>query len=100
MNGTQVEDTLRRQNVRFQKGQERSALAAAVDQGLLRMEQRGSAKLYYPAQPPQTSPDLPMGSLGNLPTPPLYGGGEVPGEKGARPPRAHQPELLTEGDAA
>jgi hypothetical protein len=100
MNGTQVEDTLRRQKVQFQKGQERSALAAAVEQGLLRMEQRGSAKLYYPAQPPQTSPDFPRGSLGNLPTSPLYGEGEVPGEKGTRPPRGHQGELLTEGDAA
>jgi hypothetical protein len=79
-NGSQVGDTLRRQQVAFRKGDENKALAAAVNDGLLRMEPgpRG-AKLYYPNDIPRRPPTSPAGVLTTSPGPLLYGG---PGEGG------------------
>jgi hypothetical protein len=79
-NGSQVGDTLRRQKVAFRKGDENKALAAAVNDGLLRMEPgpRG-AKLYYPNDIPRRPPTSPAGVLTTSPGPLLYGG---PGEGG------------------
>jgi len=70
INGSEVEQTLRLNGIKFQRGQERKALAALVEEGQLVVE-RGdkNAKLYSPPSVSPTSPTSPMGSLGTHPNP-------------------------------
>lgn len=80
LNGSQIEDTLRRQGVGAQKGEGRKALAAAVAAGLLHVQNgsRGS-KLYYPTDLPRRTPTYPTGAGATYPDPPSKEGGYVSG---------------------
>ncbi len=77
-NGTRFEEHLRDQGITFQRGDERRALRAAIDRGLLEWQPgKGTARNYHPTgslpDPPQT---LPMGDLEDPPQPlPIQGEG-------------------------
>lgn len=87
VNGTQVEETIRRQGVKFQKGTERKALAAACERGLIHTKPgTRNAKHYYPGKPPRTSPSPPAGEAATLPSSPLYGGAGSQGHLGVELP--------------
>lgn len=74
-NGTDVEKQLKAAGVPAQKGDGRSALAAAVERGLLRQEpgSRG-AKHYYVADVPRPTPTYPDGARLTYPDPTYIGG--------------------------
>lgn len=92
-NGTHFEKHLRAQDVTFQRGDERKALRAAVEKGLLVMEPgKGNAKNYFPTgtlpEIPQASP---VGRVESYPNPTLIGGVTTGNPTNQQPPQPGEP---------
>jgi hypothetical protein len=89
VNGSVVEKKLREDRVVFQRGDERKALAAAVERGLLDMQRdKGTAKNYRPpGRLPKLPQPLPTGRPQSLPNPSLLRGEGLTGDQPPEPPQ-------------
>jgi hypothetical protein len=90
VNGSGIEKQLRNNRVVFQRGDERKALAAAVERGLLDVQPgKGTAKNYHtPGRLPKLPQDLPAGRPQSLPNPSLLRGEGLTGDHPPEPTQA------------
>jgi hypothetical protein len=93
VSGGQIERELRAAGIKFQKGEERQALAALAGAGQLLVEHGArNAKCYWISSVSPASPTFPAGQLGEPPQPPSIGGGS---QRVTRTGRASPAEVVS-----